>query len=558
MTDGPQDPDPGVETGTRPTGRPAKIGRYEIVRELGRGMMGVVYEAKDPVLARTIALKTIELAFSVGAAERESFEKRFFAEARVAARLSHPGILVVHDIGRDPDTGLLFIAFEHLKGRTLAELIGAGAPLEWREALRIVQGVAEALHHAHAEGVVHRDIKPANIMLLPDGGTKIMDFGIAKLEAVAVGLTSTGQFFGTPAYMAPEQAMGQEIDGRADLFSLGATAYALLTGQLAFAADNMVATIGKVARHDPAPPSQLTPGLPGEVDYVLARALAKAPADRYAKARMLAEDVGDILAGRPPRHRASWTPPAPAEGTVVSTRAALPPATHRSSASTPRGRLWLALLAAALLGAGAAAVAVVRMAPAGRGLTAADVQPTPTPAPSVAPTEAPATPAAPPSLPPAETPPLLPEPTTPPTAPAVRTRPSSTPRPRPSPQPKVEPAEAVRPVGEPAPAAAMAALAVDFEHPLKDGTLRIFLDDTLLLEERLESRARKVVGLTMRKGALRRAFSVSPGEHDVRVEVAWGDQKKTGRVWGNLVAGETRRLEIRMQPVLMRLSVEWK
>jgi serine/threonine-protein kinase len=270
-------------------------------------MMGVVYEAKDPVLARTIALKTIELAFSVGAAERESFEKRFFAEARVAARLSHPGILVVHDIGRDPDTGLLFIAFEHLKGRTLAEVIAAGAPLEWREALRIVQGVAEALHHAHAEGVVHRDIKPANIMLLPDGGTKIMDFGIAKLEAVAVGLTSTGQFFGTPAYMAPEQAMGQEIDGRADLFSLGATAYALLTGQLAFAADNMVATIGKVARHDPAPPSQLTPGLPGEVDYVLARALAKAPADRYANARMLAEDTSDILAGRPPRHRASWT-----------------------------------------------------------------------------------------------------------------------------------------------------------------------------------------------------------------------------------------------------------
>src|SRR5712691_885440 len=157
-----------------PPAPPRRIGRYELRRELGRGMMGVVYEAHDPSLRRTIALKTIELAFAVSAEERQSFEQRFFVEARVAARLSHPGIVVVHDVGRDAESGLLFIALEYLPGRTLAEVVRGGTPMEWREALRITAAVAQALHHAHAKGVVHRDIKPANIMLLPTGQPKIL------------------------------------------------------------------------------------------------------------------------------------------------------------------------------------------------------------------------------------------------------------------------------------------------------------------------------------------------------------------------------------------------
>ena len=148
------------------------IGRYELRKEIGRGMMGVVYEALDPALSRTIALKTIKLSFSVGTEDLDVFEERFFAEARIAARLSHPGIVVVHDVGRDPQTGTLYIAMEHLRGRTLADIIKGGGTLGWRAALSVVIRIAEALHHAHAQGVVHRDLKPANIMLLPSGSRR--------------------------------------------------------------------------------------------------------------------------------------------------------------------------------------------------------------------------------------------------------------------------------------------------------------------------------------------------------------------------------------------------
>src|SRR5262249_12848589 len=162
---------------------PQLLGRYEIQEEIGRGMMGVVYRATDPALGRTVALKTVRLAFSIPGVDRDTFEKRFLAEARVAAGLSHPGIVVVHDMGRDAATGTLFIALEHLQGRTLAETAPEGQALEWREALRITARLAEALHHAHAQGVVHRDVKPANVMVLPSGEPKIMDFGIAKVPA---------------------------------------------------------------------------------------------------------------------------------------------------------------------------------------------------------------------------------------------------------------------------------------------------------------------------------------------------------------------------------------
>src|SRR5262245_44285305 len=192
----------------------SRIGRYEIRRELGRGTMGIVYLATDPALDRSIALKTIDLAFAVPAPERPGFEQRFLAEGRVAGRLSHPGIVVVHDVGRDTDTGILYIALEYLQGQTLADATGTGAPLEWREAMRITASLARALHHAHEHGIVHRDVKPANIMLLASGEPKVMDFGIAK--APHLELTSAGQLFGTPLYMSPEQALGQPVDGRSD------------------------------------------------------------------------------------------------------------------------------------------------------------------------------------------------------------------------------------------------------------------------------------------------------------------------------------------------------
>ena len=187
----------------------------------------------------------------------------------MAARLQHPGIMVVHDVGRDSETGTLFIALEHLKGRTLAELTDGGRSLEWREAARILASVARALHHAHLHGIVHRDMKPANVMVLDSGETKIMDFGIAKIEASLHHLTSPGEFLGTPLYMAPEQASGGPVTPRTDVFSLGAIGFTLLTGRPAFEGDTVARIVTRVVSEDPGAPSLIAPGVPPELDGIV-------------------------------------------------------------------------------------------------------------------------------------------------------------------------------------------------------------------------------------------------------------------------------------------------
>ncbi len=301
---------------------PEKIGRYEIRHELGRGMMGVVYEAHDPALTRTVALKTINPSFAASAEGRDAFERRFETEARAAGRLNHPNIVVVHDVGRDEDTGILYIALERLQGEPLSALIRKGERLPWKEVLDIGRQVADALEHLHAEGVVHRDIKPANVMRLPPVSgreyrpVKLMDFGIAKVDTTK--LTAAGQFFGTPLYMAPEQAANETVDARCDLFSLGTVLYALLTGREAFAANNVMATLQRVTTEDPDPPSVVDPTLPKDLDDVLARCLAKDPDDRYPDARHLSDDLTDVMEGRRPRNREGWTsPPRRAPATIA-------------------------------------------------------------------------------------------------------------------------------------------------------------------------------------------------------------------------------------------------
>lgn len=296
-----------------PENVPERIGRYEIETELGRGMMGAVYKATDPQLGRTVALKVIRLAFPVSTSERETFEKRFVAEGHIVGRLSHPGIVVVHDVGRDEASGTPYLALEYLHGKSLDILLDEGRVFDWKAALRIIAPVARALAYAHDEGIVHRDIKPGNIMILSDGEPKVMDFGVAKLQT-GFGLTSTGDSIGTPLYMAPEQAMNEAVDGRTDLFSLGSVAYTLLVGKPAFAADNVPLILGRVAFADPPPPSSVKKKLPKTLDYLLARALAKRPEQRYRDGRELAEDAEDILRGKKPRHQKGWKPPAPAQG----------------------------------------------------------------------------------------------------------------------------------------------------------------------------------------------------------------------------------------------------
>jgi serine/threonine-protein kinase len=276
-------------------------------------MMGVVYEARDPSLGRLVALKVVRLVFAVTDADKANFEKRFFSEARIAGQLSHPGIVIAHDVGRDPATGLLYLAFELLQGRTLAEMTTDGGRLPWRQALEIAASVARALHYAHGQGVVHRDSKPANIMVLPPGEAKILDFGLAKIGASA-DLTGAGQSVGTPLFMSPEQVQGRKLDGRSDLFSLGSVLYTLLTGTRAFAAESVARIMHRVAEHTPPAPSTLVRGLPEATGYVLARSLAKEPVDRYPDGRTMAEDIEDVLRGRLPRHRAGWAPPPPPAG----------------------------------------------------------------------------------------------------------------------------------------------------------------------------------------------------------------------------------------------------
>ena len=511
---------------------PKRIGRYEIHEELGRGMMGVVYRAHDSLLDRTVALKTIQLAMVSTAEDRQSFEQRFFTEARSAARLSHPGIVVVHDVGRDPESGTLFMALEHLRGKTLAAATSAGQRLEWRETLRIVARVAEALHHAHSHGVVHRDIKPANIMVLETGEPKIMDFGIAKLAASGVQLTSTGQFFGTPLFMAPEQALGEPVDGRSDLFSLGSVAYQLVTGVRPFDAENVPRILARVAYETAPPPSILASEIPPEVDYLLARLLAKPPEDRYPDGRTVAEDAEDILAGRPPRHRAGWTPRRSGLGTIAAAAGlesgphALRPAAPLPgpAASRPRRarRRWLLAAVAPLLAA-ALGLALHSLTarttgdkpPAGgdigRAAPARSVTKAPTPLPGT----------------------------------LARLPPSPTPSAAPAPASGTAPAHAL--------------LSVDFEHHFRSGRLWVWMDKQLILDRQFEGEVTKDLGLAkLRKGEVETALAIPPGWHDIWVEVRWEDNRKTKGISGSFQSGVTRNLKIRTSRIRKSLSLDWE
>jgi len=275
------------------------LGRYEVVRELGKGAMGVVYLARDPLIGRMVALKTIRLSDSGDEEEVREFQQRFMREAQAAGILSHPAIVTVHDIGQDAEKGVSFIAMEYVEGPTLKEIIQQPDPISHAELSNLLAQVADALDYAHARGIVHRDVKPANIILPPGSGVKITDFGIAKIAAESANLTTTGQFLGTPNYMAPEQVKGAPVDGRTDIFSLGIVIYEGLTRRKPFGGDSLT-TISYRIVHEPfEPPTQVDPAIPAQFDEVVRRCLAKEPKDRYARARDVAADLRAIAAGKP-------------------------------------------------------------------------------------------------------------------------------------------------------------------------------------------------------------------------------------------------------------------
>jgi serine/threonine protein kinase len=274
-----------------------RFGRYEVVAELGRGAMGIVYKARDPKIDRFVAIKTICLVGHVRE-EQKVYRERFFQEAQAAGRLIHPNIVTIFDVGENPETLDPYIVMEYVAGVPLNGMLEEGKPLPLDTAMRLAQQVAEALDCAHAQGIVHRDIKPSNIMVTAEGQAKIMDFGIARLNMTH--LTLPGHALGTPAYISPEQLNGDPVDGRADIFSLGVILYNMVTGYRAFQGNSVITVCFKVANREPLAPTLLDQNLPGELDSVIARAIAKNPVDRYQRGMELALDLGELMERRVP------------------------------------------------------------------------------------------------------------------------------------------------------------------------------------------------------------------------------------------------------------------
>ncbi len=320
---------------------PQRLGRYEVGEKLGQGGMGSVYKGRDPVLDRSVAIKTLGGAFGIPAEQRAEFLERFSREARAAGRLSHPNIVAVHDTGVDETSQTPFIVMEYVPGVSLATVLKENPALPVAQALEIVEQVGAALEEAHRRGVVHRDVKPANVFLDERGRVKVGDFGIARLEDSD--LTQAGVGLGTPGYIAPEVLRGGRAEARSDLFALGVLAYALLAGRRPFSGDTREALAIQVLELTPPPLVAARSDVPLPASNAVMRALSKSPAGRQASvAAFLAE-----LRGAAPDRRVE--PTRTVDGALVSAR----PATASPAARTPRlvvTAVLLLLLMGSLLG----------------------------------------------------------------------------------------------------------------------------------------------------------------------------------------------------------------
>jgi eukaryotic-like serine/threonine-protein kinase len=330
------------------------LDRYEVGRLLGAGGMAQVYEGRDRLLARQVAIKVPLPQY----AHDPVFQQRFRREAQAAASLSNPGVVAVYDTGMQDGTP--FIVMEFVEGRTLKEAILAEGPLHPDRAAEIAADVCSALAAAHARGLVHRDVKPPNVMLTTGGRVKLMDLGIARADA-AESATQTGAhtaMIGTTLYLSPEQAQGQPVDARSDLYSLGCCLYEMLTGSVPFSGATPVAILYRHVREDPAPPRLLNPAVPPDLEAVCLKALAKRPEDRYQTAIEMRADLERARAGgRVQAGRASAAPAAMAT-TVLPPPAGYPPAgtdptamlgrtvtadraSRHAAPAPPRRRRWL-------------------------------------------------------------------------------------------------------------------------------------------------------------------------------------------------------------------------
>lgn len=272
------------------------LGRYKILRVIGRGAMGIVYEAVDPDIDRVVAIKTINLLLSPE--EMAQYEARFKQEIKAAGRLNHPNIVTIYDVGKTDN--MAYMAMEFISGCELKDLLKEGHPLPVDVALDIVAQAAEGLAFAHSRDIIHRDVKPANIMLLENEDgivAKITDFGIARMPASAV-KTMTGMVMGSPRYMSPEQVVGKHLSARSDIFSLGVVLYEALTGIAPFESDTISSIMYQTVHVAQQPPSSLNPELGPELDAIIAKALAKAPEDRIDTMKAFSRGLRDILRSR--------------------------------------------------------------------------------------------------------------------------------------------------------------------------------------------------------------------------------------------------------------------
>lgn len=267
------------------------LGRYELFAELGQGAMGTVYKARDPLLGRIVAIKTVNL--SLPKDEVAEYEARFYQEAKAAGQLSHRNIVTIYDIGKSES--LAYMAMEFLQGKELREILGSREPIPLEKALDIAAQVGDGLQYAHEHHVVHRDIKPGNIMVLDDGEVKITDFGIARMRNNEV-KTMTGMILGSPKYMSPEQVAGKRADTRSDIFSLGVVLYEMLTGTSPFVADNIHGVMYQTLNFNPPAPKTLNPELPDVLNFIVAKALAKNVDDRYQHSNDFANDLREARA----------------------------------------------------------------------------------------------------------------------------------------------------------------------------------------------------------------------------------------------------------------------
>src|SRR5919202_670780 len=283
------------------TGDPVTVGgRYELDGLLGRGGMAEVRRAVDRRLGRPVAVKQLRTDLAMD----PTFQARFRREAQSAAGLNHPTIVAVYDTGeeQDPRTGVSipYIVMELVEGSTLRDVLRDGRKILPERALELTQGVLDALSYSHKAGIIHRDIKPANVMLTPTGGVKVMDFGIARAVAdTSATMTQTAAVIGTAQYLSPEQARGETVDARSDLYSTGCLLYELLTGRPPFVGESPVSVAYQHVREQPLPPSSFDPDIPPEVDAVVLKSLAKSREERYQTAAEFRADIEAALAGRP-------------------------------------------------------------------------------------------------------------------------------------------------------------------------------------------------------------------------------------------------------------------